>query len=75
MLEAVGHPVAVNPDSKLERHARRNRMADCDLQPAHQVSDPALPLRSRHSRYRRRWFRNRHTKSAVNRRSNSIFRR
>ncbi|MFK8022977.1 MAG: HAD family hydrolase [Ilumatobacter sp.] len=24
MLEAVGHPVAVNPDSKLERHARRN---------------------------------------------------
>ncbi len=24
MLEAVGHPVAVNPDSKLEREARRN---------------------------------------------------
>lgn len=24
MLEAVGHPVAVNPDKKLERHARRN---------------------------------------------------
>jgi HAD superfamily hydrolase (TIGR01490 family) len=24
MLEAVGHPVAVNPDSRLERHARRN---------------------------------------------------
>lgn len=24
MLEAVGHPVVVNPDSKLERHARRN---------------------------------------------------
>jgi HAD superfamily hydrolase (TIGR01490 family) len=24
MLGAVGHPVAVNPDSKLERHARRN---------------------------------------------------
>jgi len=24
MLEAVGHPVAVNPDTKLERHARRN---------------------------------------------------
>lgn len=24
MLEAVGHPVAVNPDSKLERHARRS---------------------------------------------------
>ncbi|MBV1893454.1 MAG: HAD-IB family hydrolase [Ilumatobacteraceae bacterium] len=24
MLEAVGHPVAVNPDGKLERHARRN---------------------------------------------------
>ena len=24
MLEAVGHPVAVNPDSKLERHARRH---------------------------------------------------
>jgi HAD superfamily hydrolase (TIGR01490 family) len=24
MLEAVGHPVAVNPDSKLERQARRN---------------------------------------------------
>ena len=24
MLDAVGHPVAVNPDSKLERHARRN---------------------------------------------------
>ena len=24
MLEAVGHPVAVNPDAKLERHARRN---------------------------------------------------
>jgi HAD superfamily hydrolase (TIGR01490 family) len=24
MLEALGHPVAVNPDSKLERHARRN---------------------------------------------------
>ncbi|MDX2381250.1 MAG: HAD-IB family hydrolase [Acidimicrobiia bacterium] len=23
MLEAVGHPVAVNPDGKLERHARR----------------------------------------------------
>jgi len=23
MLDAVGHPVAVNPDSKLERHARR----------------------------------------------------
>ena len=22
MLSAVGHPVAVNPDSKLERHAR-----------------------------------------------------
>ncbi len=24
MLEAVGHPVAVNPDGRLERHARRN---------------------------------------------------
>ena len=24
MLDAVGHPVAVNPDSRLERHARRN---------------------------------------------------
>lgn len=24
MLEAVGHPVVVNPDLKLERHARRN---------------------------------------------------
>jgi HAD superfamily hydrolase (TIGR01490 family) len=24
MLSAVGHPVAVNPDSKLERHARRH---------------------------------------------------
>ncbi|WP_051062173.1 HAD family hydrolase [Ilumatobacter nonamiensis] len=24
MLESVGHPVAVNPDSKLERYARRN---------------------------------------------------
>ncbi len=24
MLEAVGHPVAVNPDAKLERHARLN---------------------------------------------------
>lgn len=24
MLDAVGHPVAVNPDSKLERHARRH---------------------------------------------------
>jgi hypothetical protein len=24
MLEAVGHPVAVNPDGKLERHARRH---------------------------------------------------
>lgn len=24
MLSAVGHPVAVNPDSRLERHARRN---------------------------------------------------
>jgi HAD superfamily hydrolase (TIGR01490 family) len=24
MLEAVGHPVAVNPDSRLERHARRH---------------------------------------------------
>lgn len=24
MLEAVGHPVAVNPDTRLERHARRN---------------------------------------------------
>jgi HAD superfamily hydrolase (TIGR01490 family) len=24
MLEAVGHPVVVNPDAKLERHARRN---------------------------------------------------
>jgi HAD superfamily hydrolase (TIGR01490 family) len=24
MLQAVGHPVAVNPDAKLERHARRN---------------------------------------------------
>jgi HAD superfamily hydrolase (TIGR01490 family) len=24
MLEAVGHPVAVNPDARLERHARRN---------------------------------------------------
>jgi HAD superfamily hydrolase (TIGR01490 family) len=24
MLEAVGHPVAVNPDSKLERHAREH---------------------------------------------------
>ena len=24
MLSAVGHPVAVNPDSKLERHARRS---------------------------------------------------
>ncbi|MEM9041700.1 MAG: HAD-IB family hydrolase [Actinomycetota bacterium] len=24
MLEAVGHPVAVNPDAALERHARRN---------------------------------------------------
>lgn len=24
MLEVVGHPVAVNPDSKLERHARRH---------------------------------------------------
>lgn len=24
MLEAVGHPVAVNPDAKLERHARRH---------------------------------------------------
>ena len=24
MLEAVGHPVAVNPDTRLERHARRH---------------------------------------------------
>ena len=24
MLRAVGHPVAVNPDGKLERHARAN---------------------------------------------------
>ena len=24
MLQAVGHPVAVNPDGKLERHARAN---------------------------------------------------
>ena len=24
MLSAVGHPVAVNPDGKLERHARAN---------------------------------------------------
>ena len=24
MLQAVGHPVVVNPDSRLERHARRN---------------------------------------------------
>jgi phosphoserine phosphatase len=24
MLEAVGHPVAVNPDARLERHARRH---------------------------------------------------
>ena len=24
MLQAVGHPVAVNPDGRLERHARRN---------------------------------------------------
>ena len=24
MLEAVGHPVAVNPDAKLERHAREH---------------------------------------------------
>jgi phosphoserine phosphatase len=24
MLDAVGHPVAVNPDAKLERHARRH---------------------------------------------------
>jgi hypothetical protein len=24
MLQAVGHPVAVNPDGRLERHARRH---------------------------------------------------
>ena len=24
MLEAVGHPVAVNPDARLERHANRH---------------------------------------------------
>ena len=41
MLEAVGHPVAVNPDGKLERHARAPRLADRALQPAHEGGDPA----------------------------------
>jgi phosphoserine phosphatase len=34
MLELVGHPVAVNPDSKLERVA--SRLADRDLQSTHE---------------------------------------
>ena len=40
MLEAVGHPVAVNPDAKLARHARAHGWPIVHLQPAHQVGDP-----------------------------------
>ena len=36
MLEAVGHPVAVNPDAKLERYREPQRLADRRLQQAHQ---------------------------------------
>ena len=40
MLQAVGHPVVVNPDGRLERHARRHGWPDRALQPAHQAGDP-----------------------------------
>ncbi len=50
MLEAVGHPVAVNPDAAARRATRGQRMADRALQPAHEGRHP--PRRGRVSRRR-----------------------
>ena len=40
MLEAVGHPVAVNPDRVLNRYARRARVRGPPLQPDRQPLEP-----------------------------------
>ena len=60
MLEAVGHPVAVNPDGRLARHAPRPRLADRPLQPAHEVRDPPLGDGGRRHGDRRVLLRRRH---------------
>ena len=46
MLSAVGHPVAVNPDGKLERHARANGWPVVVFSRAHEDGHP--PHRRRH---------------------------
>ena len=60
MLEAVGHPVAVNPDGTLERHARRQRLADRPFQPAHEGRDPQGRSGRRGDGAHRRRVRRRH---------------
>ena len=53
MLSAVGHPVAVNPDGKLERHARGNGWPVVVFSRAHQDGHPAHRRRGGLDRDRR----------------------
>ena len=59
MLEAVGHPVAVNPDAKLERYRRPQRLADRGVPQAHQGGHPPHHAGRRHRRGRRQPVRGR----------------
>ena len=59
MLQAVGHPVAVNPDGRLGTPRPRPRVARRALQPAHEVGDPSLVHRGGSDRRRRRLVRRR----------------
>ena len=61
MLEAVGHPVAVNPDAKLERIAQPQRLADRRVQQAHQGRRAPHHAGTRHRRRRRGRVRRRHS--------------
>ena len=59
MLQAVGHPVAVNPDVTPGPPRQGERLADRPLQPAHEVGDPPLGHRGRSHGDRRRQLRRR----------------
>ena len=60
MLEAVGHPVAVNPDAKLERVRAPQRLADRRVQQAHEGGRATHHAGPRHRRSRRSRLRRRH---------------
>lgn len=44
LLEAVGHPCAINPDSKLRRHAKANSWPISDYRRARRVARIAAPV-------------------------------